>query len=466
MPPVEIEPVLAALNDSAEAALVRLTEILKIPSISTDPAHAKDCVRAAQWCAATLNDIGIESEVCPTDGQPMVLGHSPSPTDGNGAHVLFYGHYDVQPPDPLEEWTSPPFEPRFTDQDKHGPVVVARGSSDDKGQFMTFLEACRAWKSVHGALPIAVTVLLEGEEESGSPSLGPFLEARGDELKADIALVCDTGQWDAQTPAITTMLRGLAFSEVVITGPSRDLHSGMFGGPARNPIRALADILAELVNTQGRVQIKGFYDGVREPALKLLNRWKALNADEGSFLSDIGLTTPAGEQGRSVLEQLWIRPTAEINGIVGGYTGPGTKTVIPSKASAKLSFRLVPGQDPEKILKGFRDFVESRLPVDCSAEFIGEGGSPAIGFDSDAPAFAAAAEALKEEWGRPPVMMGCGGSIPIIESFKTRLGMDSLLVGFALDDDRIHAPNEKYNLESFHRGARSWARILENLANF
>lgn len=463
---VNIEPVLAALDDGAESSLRRLCDFLRIPSISTDPAHSGDCRSAAEWCAGRLNEIGIETTVHQTQGQPMVLGHSRrAGGTESGIHVLFYGHYDVQPADPLEEWDSPPFEPRFGKDAENGAIIRARGASDDKGQLLTFLEACRAWKTAGGGLPVDVTVLLEGEEESGSPSLPGFLELHRDELNADIALVCDTGQWDRRTPAITTMLRGLAFCELIVTGPSRDLHSGMYGGPAQNPIRVLANILAELHDHMGRIQIPGFYSGVREPSLGLLGQWRALGLDEAEFLGGIGLSKAAGEQGRSVLEQLWSRPTAEINGIIGGYTGPGSKTVIPSRASAKISFRLVPGQDPAKVLSGFRRFVEGHLPADCTAEFAGEHGSPAVGFDTQAPVFQAAAEALEEEWGRRPVMMGCGGSIPIVESFKSDLGMDSLLVGFALDDDRIHAPNEKYNLESFHRGARSWARLLAKLSD-
>lgn len=468
MPAHAIEPVLAALDEGAESSLRRLCDFLRIPSISTDPAHGADCRKAAEWCVAQLNEIGITAKVHPTKGQPMVLGHAPCKAkDDLGRekmHVLFYGHYDVQPADPLDEWENPPFEPRFAKDEQNGNVVKARGASDDKGQLMTFLEACRAWKQAHGELPIAVTVLLEGEEESGSPSLPAFLDAKRDALTADIALVCDTGQWNRHTPAITTMLRGLAFSEVVITGPSRDLHSGMYGGPAQNPIKVLSRIIAELQDSMGRIQVPGFYSGVREPSLGLLGQWRSLGFDAPGFLGEVGLSRPAGEHGRSVLEQLWSRPTAEVNGIIGGYTGPGSKTVIPSKASAKFSFRLVPGQDPAKVLANFRRFVESLLPPDCSAEFKGEHGSPAVGFDIHAPVFQAAAEALEEEWGRRPALMGCGGSIPIVESFKSELGMDALLMGFALDDDRIHSPNEKYNLESYHRGARSWARLLGKLA--
>ena len=455
--------VLETLDGGRDNALARLMEVLKIPSISTDPAHEADCRRAAEWCAAVLGETGFDASVRATQGQPMVVGHYRAKDQG-APHVLFYGHYDVQPADPLEEWDSPPFEPRIAKDDANGEVIVGRGTSDDKGQFMTFIEACRAWMAVAGHLPLSVSVLLEGEEESGSPSLAPFLDANADELKADLALVCDTGQWDATSPAVTSMLRGLAFAEVVVTGPSRDLHSGMYGGPAQNPIRVLSGILGDLHDAEGRVQIEGFYDDIVSPTDEQLAQWAGLGVDEEAWLGSIGLDRKAGEGDRGLLEQLWSRPTAEINGIIGGYTGPGTKTVIPSKASAKLTFRLVPGQDPEKIVNGFKTFVSDRLPGDCQAEYLGTGGSPAVGFDVGAPAFKAAAQALEEEWGKAAVLMGCGGSIPIVESFQSKLGMDSLLVGFALDDDRIHAPNEKYNLTSFHKGARSWARILEKLA--
>ena len=455
-----IEPVLEVLEKSEDAALDRLNAFLHIQSISTDPAYHAECEQAAEWCRAQLEELGFEAVVHPTSGKSMVVGHAKR--DG-APHLLFYGHYDVQPADPIELWRTPPFEPRIEDDPENGKVIVARGASDDKGQLMTFLEAVRAWKQVHGSLPISATVLFEGEEECGSPSLAPFLESHGNELKADIAMVCDTNQWDRSTPAITTDLRGLAFSEIVISGPERDLHSGMYGGPALNPIRVLTRLLGELHDDEGRIQITGFYDDIREPDADQLAQWKSLGHNAREFLTKIGLTAPAGESDRDLLEQLWARPTAEINGVVGGYTGPGTKTVIPAQASAKISFRLVPGQDPEKVLSGFRRFVEERMPEDCKVEFVGEAGSPAVSFDTSKPAFRAAAEALKEEWGKEPVMMGSGASIPIVDSFQKELGMESLMIGFALDDDRIHSPNEKYNLESFKRGARSWARILDRI---
>ncbi|MHA1517808.1 MAG: M20/M25/M40 family metallo-hydrolase [Alphaproteobacteria bacterium] len=459
----ELPSVLEFLAEGRAAALERLFRFLALPSVSTDPAYQEACLQAADWCAESLRDIGFTARVEPTEGKPMVIAHWRHPDGGARPRVLFYGHYDVQPPDPLEAWDAPPFEAQLVDDTQHGQVIVARGASDDKGQVMTFLEACRAWMAVQGTLPVDVTVLLEGEEESGSPSLAPFLDAHGDELKADVALVCDTSQWDPETPAITALLRGLAFSELTVCGPSRDLHSGIYGGPARNPIRVLADLIAGLHDAQGTVTIPGFYDDVRDPSPTQCKAWEALGFDTTKFLGEIGLREPAGEANRNVLEQLWSRPTVEVNGIIGGYTGPGTKTVIPSEASAKLSFRLVPNQDPAKIIEGLHRFVADRLPSDAGVIYRGEGGSPAVGFDTASPAFRAAADALEDEWGKPPVIVGSGASIPIVEAFRTQLGMDSLLVGFALDDDRIHSPNEKYNLTSFDKGARSWARILGRL---
>jgi acetylornithine deacetylase/succinyl-diaminopimelate desuccinylase-like protein len=465
-PQGEVPALAGTLNRLANeetASLERLFHLLSIPSISTDPAYHDACLTAAEWCAASLREIGFDARVEPTLGKPMVVGHWRANEIGKRRRVLFYGHYDVQPADPLEEWDAPPFSPRLVEDPRRGMMIVARGASDDKGQVMTFIEACRAWLTEHGSLPVDVSVLLEGEEESGSPSLAPFLAAHGDELKADLALVCDTGQWDEETPAITAFLRGLAFSEITLTAPSRDLHSGLYGGPARNPLHALATILAGLHDKDGRVAIPGFYDGMHQPSASEIAAWRTLGFDGASFLGAVGLSAPAGETGFSILEQLWSRPTAEVNGVHGGYGGPGSKTVIPSQATAKLSFRLVPGQEPHKIIEGWHRFVEAHLPPDTSATFTGEGGSPAVGFDTSAPAFKAASRALAAEWGKPAVMIGCGASIPIVESFRSRFGMDVLLIGFALDDDRIHAPNEKYDLTSFIKGARSWARILAEL---
>lgn len=455
-----LDAVLDQIDRDVPQALDRLSGLLRIPSISTDPAHESDVDRAADWLVADLASMGFSARKDATAGHPMVVAKGGADT---GAHLLFYGHYDVQPVDPLELWDTAPFEPRIEDTPA-GRVIRARGASDDKGQMMTFLEACRAWLAVHGSLPVKLTFCLEGEEESGSPSLVPYLEANQDALKADLALICDTGLFDAQTPGITTMLRGLLGEEIIVHGPTRDLHSGSFGGAARNPARVLARILADLHDDAGRITIPGFYDDVPEISPELRAQWEGLGFDAAAFLGRVGLSLPAGETGRSALEMIWARPTCEINGMVSGYTGAGFKTVLPARASAKVSFRLVGGQDPIKLRAAFRAFVRARIPADCRVEFLEHGASPASVMETSHPAFEAARVALSDEWPKAAAFVGAGGSIPIAGYFKTILGMDSMLIGFSRDDDQIHSPNEKYNLDSFHRGIRSWARIIDAIA--
>ncbi|MBD8893977.1 dipeptidase [Roseibium litorale] len=457
-----LDKVLARIDSDLDNSLERLFELLKIKSISTDPAYTADCRAAAEWLAKELTRIGIDATVRSTAGHPMVVGHRKTGKDG--PHVLFYGHYDVQPVDPLELWETDPFEPRIVTREDGSRIIVARGSSDDKGQLMTFVEAARAFIAETGDLPVDVTVLFEGEEESGSPSLHPFLTANKDELSCDLALVCDTTMWNADTPAISIMLRGMVGDEVVVKAASRDLHSGFYGGAAQNPNHIIASIIAGLHDENGRITIPGFYDGVIELPEDIVKMWDGLGFDSEEFLGKIGLKLPRGEKGRLPLEHLWARPTAEVNGMWGGYQGPGSKTVIPAEAHAKFTFRLVGDQDPKKIQEAFRAYVRSKIPADCTVEFIAKEGSPALRIDFNNPSLAKGKDALSSEWGTEAALIGCGGSIPIVGDFKRMLGMDSLLIGFALEDDQIHSPNEKYNLKSFHKGIRSWARILDELS--
>jgi acetylornithine deacetylase/succinyl-diaminopimelate desuccinylase-like protein len=463
----DLDKVLAHIDAERDNSLDRLFNFLSIKSISTDPAYADECSTAAVSLAADLSTLDIAAEVHPTDGHSIVLAKSPSsgPPAGNGRkRVVFYGHYDVQPVDPLDLWQSPPFEPRIATLADGRKAIVARGASDDKGQVMTFIEACRAWKAVTGSLPVDVTFVIEGEEECGSKNLPGWLAAHKADLSGDIALICDTGMWNPATPAITTALRGLVYEEVTIKAADRDLHSGIFGGPAQNPIRVLTGIIAALHDDYGRVTLPGFYDDVPELPDDVKKSWASLDMTPEQFLGQVGLAVPAGERDRLIIEQVFSRPTCDVNGITGGYTGPGAKTVIPAQASAKISFRLVGKQDPDKVRDAFRTFVTARLPADCKAEFIDHTGAAAISLDWQLPQLAKAQDALTQEWGRQALLIGCGGSIPIVADFKHLLGIDTLMIGFALEDDRVHSPNEKYDVTSFHKGTRSWARVLAALA--
>lgn len=448
--------VLSRIDNDLPFAITRLMRLLKIPSISTDPSFKKDCNSAADLLLADLHSLGATVEKHPTSGHPIIVGKI---GDG-GPHLLFYGHYDVQPVDPLNLWNCEPFDPQLQTTPS-GRVIRGRGSSDDKGQLMTFIEACRAWQAVHGRLPCEITFFFEGEEESGSPSLVPFIEQNKGKLSADLALICDTGLFESRSPAIVTMLRGLLGEEFILNAANKDLHSGMFGGLATNPLRVLTRILSGLHDENGRITLPGFYDGVTALPDNVRTQWEALAFDHEGFLADVDLSTPAGEHGKTPLEMIWSEPTCEFNGVSGGYAGEGFKTVLPATASAKLSFRLVGKQDPFKIRATFRAYVYSMLPPDCSVRFIARGASEASVMATENSAFEAARQALSDEWSEPAAFVGCGGSIPIVGHFKKIIGMDALLIGFARDDDQIHSPNEKYDLESFHKGIRSWARILD-----
>jgi acetylornithine deacetylase/succinyl-diaminopimelate desuccinylase-like protein len=393
----------------------------------------------------------------------VVIAQHPGPT-GTGPHLLFYGHYDVQPPEPLDLWTSAPFEPVLT-EGPNGPRVVARGAVDDKGQVMTWLEALRFWHEAAGGPPCAITVVVEGEEEVGSKHLPDFLEAHAEALgDADIVVISDSNMWDIATPSIVTSVRGLVYTQVDITAANKDLHSGLFGGSALNPINLLTRILGDLKDEGGSILIPGFYDGVREISAERRAQWDALGFDEAAFLADVGLSVPAGEMGRSALERMWSRPTADVNGIWGGYMGEGAKTVIPSEAHAKVSFRLVAGQSPAKVIAGFRDFILDRLPEDAQVKIQvfmhGEG----FEIPSDNPFVHAAQAALTEQFGRPAVLQGGAGSLPVVEQIKLAIGLDCLLVGFGLNDDQVHSPNEKFDVVCFERGIDSHIRMLDALS--
>lgn len=456
------DAVLARLDADFPAAKKRWMDWLRIPSIGAQPDHNEDCRRAAQYVRDDLASLGFTAELRETGGHPAVVAHHPGP-GGDVPHLLYYGHYDVQPADPVELWDHPPFEPTEVDG-PHGKRVYARGAVDDKGQVSMWLAAFRAWVEQTGGLPCRVSVVIEGEEETGSRNFKPFVVDNADELKADVCIISDTGMWDIDTPAISTSLRGMTYMEVTLKAASRDLHSGMYGGSALNPINALTRALGELIDDRGRIQVPGFYDGIADISTAKGNQWSSLGFDEAKYLGDIGLSVPVGEKDRSALERLWARPTMDICGIWGGYTGPGTKTVIPAEASAKVSFRLVPGQDPAKVAEGFKAFMQARVPADAKLEFPILGGSPGLEMATDSPFMAAAQAALAEEYGKPAVMIGCGGSIPVVDTIRNVLGMDCVLMGFGLDDDQVHSPNEKFEVRCFHQGARSHARLLGKFA--
>lgn len=452
-----LQDVLNWIDEHLEESLQRVEDFLRIPSVGTDPAHDEDTRRAAQFAGDLLSELDMDTTVHTTPGQPMVVAHDDGP--GTGPHILYYGHYDVQPADPLELWDSPPFEPVRVDGEE-GPKIVARGAADDKGQLMMFIEAFRAWKAVTGSVPAPVRILLEGEEESGSDSLEPFLHEHAKELESAVCVISDTGMWTPDTPAITTRLRGIIYLQATLHGPSHDLHSGVYGGAVVNPINALTRIVSQLHDDHGRVQIDGFYDDV-DVDEALLSEWKGLTFDEAGFLETAGLKTSMGEASHSVLERVWARPSCDINGIWAGYTGPGAKTVIAAHASCKISCRMVPNQDPRVIMDALKAFLEARTPEGCRWEFEEFGCNPGICVATDSPWLQSARQAMNQVFENDAVLIGSGGSLPIVGSFQSILGIDSLLVGFGLDSDRVHSPNEEFSIARFRHGVRSHAAMVE-----
>ncbi len=472
---MSVDAVLKWLDENEEPGIERLMDWLRIPSVGADPAHDADTRRAAEWCGEHLRKSGFEVEIAETAdasrgerGQPIVLatcGDDSTP----GPHVLFYGHYDVQPPDPLDLWETGPFDPVRKDKDASaGERLVARGSSDDKGQVAMFLEAMRAWKEAGGQTGggVRFTVLIEGEEESGSVNLERFVEKHKDRLsKCDVCVISDTGMLARGKPAITYGVRGLAYTEVILHGPDRDLHSGMWGGKCPNPINELVRVLSQLWDEYRRVTIPGFYDGVKGPVDAERQQWHRLEIDEEAALRGIGLPHEAdiGEAGYTATEREWARPTCDINGIVGGYTGPGAKTVIPAKASAKVSFRLVDEQDPDAIRDAFFAWLQDRTPPGCRWEFKDHGGGRPATVAVESPYLTAAGAAIERACGTRPAFIKTGGSIPVAGLLKQGLGLETVFMGFGLEDDRVHSPNEKFELDCFRMGARSHAVLCEEL---
>ncbi|HEV8603768.1 MAG TPA: dipeptidase [Tepidisphaeraceae bacterium] len=456
-----IDKVLKQIDSRQAESLAGLKEFLRIPSVSTKPEHAQDLQRCAQWLAGKLREAKLDVRVEPTKGHPIVLAkneHKPGRKT-----VLFYGHYDVQPPEPLEQWISPPFEPTVRKTYANTDAIYARGAVDDKGQVWAHVQAISAWQQ-NGGIPVNLIMLIEGEEEIGSENLEHFLSTRKNDLKADIAVISDTNQFDRGIPAITSGLRGLVYMEVFITGPSHDLHSGGYGGAVPNPANILTELLATLHDKDGRVNIPGFYDDVVPLSDAERREWAKLPFDDAAFMRDLNLNGLTGETGYSTIERKWARPTLDINGLTSGYQGHGAKTIIPAKASAKVSMRLVPNQDPAKIQAAFEKTLRERCPKTVKMEFAQHGRAPGVLVPREGAAIAAASRALEQGFGKKPLLTRSGGSIPVVGHIKSTLGIDTLLVGFGLPDDRVHSPNEKFDLDCLYRGTRTAAVLYNELA--
>lgn len=444
------------MEQNKDRLLQELFSFLKIPSISTLPEHKKDVDRAAGFVAESLKNAGLENvETIPTAKHPLVYAdwlHAPGkPT------VLCYGHYDVQPPDPLELWKSPPFEPVVRDGN-----IYARGSADDKGQMYMHVKAVEALRAVHGTLPVNLKFLIEGEEEIGGESVAKYVAENPAKLKADVALVSDTALYAEGIPTLCIGLRGLVYTEIEAKGPSRDLHSGLYGGAAPNAVFGLVELLSKLKDANGRIQIPGMYDDVEAPAAAEKQSWASLPFDEKEFLAkEVGATTLTGEPGYTVLERVWARPTLEVHGIAGGFTAAGAKTVIPATATAKVSMRLVPNQNADKIVAAYKKFVADNAPAGIQAEVRVLSAGEAIMVNPDHHAIDVAARAFRDVLGRETVFVRSGGSIPIVGDFAKHLHIPTILMGFGLPDDGLHSPNEKYKLSNYYAGIVTIAHFFE-----
>lgn len=438
----------------------QLFDLLRIPSVSTDSSKKADVKRAAQFLVDQLTNIGLDDVTLhDTPGHPIITAekcpHKERPT------ILIYGHYDVQPSDPDDLWETPPFEPTI----KKGRVY-ARGSSDDKGQSYTHIKAVESYLKTGTEIPVNVKFIMEGEEEIGSPNLVPFIKNHTGLLSCDMVLISDTSMFGEDQPSITYGLRGLAYMEIKVTGPNRDLHSGVFGGAVENPANVLAEIIAKLKNEEGIIQIPGFYDDVEPMTPEMRETYKQLPFDEKAYKNDLNLKALHGEKGYSTLERATARPTLDVNGLWSGYQGEGAKTVLPATAGAKVSMRLVPNQDPEKIAGLFSDHVKSLAPESVTVDVLSHHGGHPIVIDLDFYGLKAAAKAFADVYNKEVLFAREGGSIPIVADFKKVLGVNSILMGFGLTKDALHSPNESFSLKDFHRGIKTSARFMEILPKF
>ena len=434
-----------------------LAEFLRIASVSADSRQREETKRAAEWVANQFRNIGLKTELIPTNGHSLIYAESP-PVPGKPV-VLMYGHYDVQPPEPLDEWISPPFEPTVRDGN-----IYARGATDDKGQMLTHVKGVEAWMKSVGKLPVQVKFLIEGEEEVGSEHLGPFVKANREKLACDTIVISDSSQFAPGMPAITYGLRGIAYFQLYLRGPKQDLHSGTFGGGVTNPANALCELLASLKDKDGRIQVPGFYDDVLPLSDRERAEFASLPLTDEEFMKSLNVKGLFGEADFTSIERRWARPTCDINGLTSGYQGEGAKTVLPARASAKFSFRLVPNQDPHKIAESLRKFLERQLPPGVEMELVDHHGAPGIVVPLDSPYIRAAAAAIEVGFGKAPVYIREGGSIPIVNTFAHELKADALLLGWGQNDDSTHSRNEKFNLDDYHRGTLSSAQLLEELA--
>jgi acetylornithine deacetylase/succinyl-diaminopimelate desuccinylase-like protein len=453
-----MKPVLDYLKNNQKRGIEQLCEYVRFASVSAQPKHKPDMRACSEWVARHCNEIGLEARVCATKGHPIVLARTHREKGAKKKHFLVYGHYDVQPPEPFELWKTPPFEPRI-----EGRSLFGRGSSDNKGQNLAHLKAVEAYLKTGTELPCDITFVIEGEEEVGSSSLAEFLQANRKELLCEAVVISDTGMAAPGLPALTYALRGIAAFEIIVRGPSRDLHSGIFGGSVENPAMALAKILSRLADKNGRVTIPGFYEDVEEMSALERKEFKRLPLTEKGYQKFLGVPKLFGEKGYNFIEQRSARPTLEINGLTSGYQGEGSKTIVPAWARVKITTRLVPNQKPEKIIRAFRKYLRELCPPTVRIEMIsGHGAVPYIVSPAD-PKAKAAARALKSAFGVDPVLMREGGSIPIVNEFKRILGADSLLVGLALPDDNAHSPNEKFDLGCFEKGQVMSAHLWREL---